>query len=539
MKAKYILVGLLTLSLLTGCADSFLSNDPHNGTLTEDQYNKLDDAIEGSVRGIYSRLYRYTGHDSFGLRSIDMYGDFNAGDIGMTATRYNWFRTDDQGLMYAYRKSYIWSFYYNIIYLCNNCINQIEQKGVPSLTPDEVTLTEEEVTLGQCYGQVLALRGWAYAGLMRYFSDPDVAWDAQDEVIPIYTETQTADVSVIGAPLATQADVNLEIVTDLQNGIDYLNVYEQYLQQSREGKKLYVNSDLAYAFLAYAYLNMGRNEEALSAARTVIERGNFTILPNLELLSTGFYDVENDSWMWGLDVSVLTSTALGSFFGQMDVYTYSYAAAGDVKGIDAKLLTQIKSNPWDGRVDWFRSSAPFTYAPVGKFFCPETKNEAILTDPNMLAKVDRRWLGDQVFMRIESVYMTAAEACYHLNKTDSAIYYLDQIMSQRLRLDEEGKHILPEAQTQYDTYKATLAGGGDVLKNAIIYNWRVELWGEGYGMQTVRRLTKSQELGDNHISRKSVNISEGQTFIFNIPTSENRYNPYIAYDEFAVKDDDE
>ncbi len=539
MKAKYILVGFLTLSLLTGCADSFLSNDPHNGTLLEDQYNQLDDAIEGSVRGIYSRLYRYTGHDGFGLRSIDMYGDFNAGDLGMTTNRYGWFRTDDQGLMYAYRKSYIWSFYYNIIYLCNNCINQIETLGVPSLTPDEDTLTDEDVILGQCYGQVLALRGWAYAGLMRYFSNPDVAWDAQDEIIPIYTETQTADVTVIGAPLATQADVNLEIVTDLTTGIDYLNIYEQYLQQSREGK-LYVNSDLAYAFLAYAYLNMGRNEEALAAARTVIERGNFTILPNLELLSTGFYDVENDSWMWGLDVSVLTATALGSFFGQVDVYTYSYAAAGDVKGIDSKLLLEIQSHPWDGRVDWFRISAPFVNAPAGKFYCPSTKNEAILTDPNMLAKVDRNWLGDQVFMRIESVYLTAAEACYHLNKTDSAVYYLDQIMSQRLRLDETGKKILPEAQTQYDTYKATLVGG-DALKEAIVYNWRVELWGEGYGMQTLRRLTKSQTLGTNHIgSRKNatVSIADGQEFVFNIPTSENRYNPYIAYDEFAEKDED-
>ena len=136
--------------------------------------------------------------------------------------------------------------------------------------------------------------------------------------------------------------------------------------------------------------------------------------------------------------------------------------------------------------------------------------------------MDRNWLNDNVFMRIESIYLTAAEAA--LKKTspdlDEAKKYLTAITDERI-------DTAATAADAYAAYKATLTTEGALLA-AIEYNWRVEMWGEGYGLQTFRRLTKSKKRGGNHYyySGQDVNSSDAQ-FTFERPTSEDNYNPNI------------
>ena len=47
----------------------------------------------------------------------------------------------------------------------------------------------------------------------------------------------------------------------------------------------------------------------------------------------GFNDVYTPGWMWGIDLTSDTGLGLVSWWGQMDVFTYSYAWAGDAKAI--------------------------------------------------------------------------------------------------------------------------------------------------------------------------------------------------------------
>ena len=129
----------------------------------------------------------------------------------------------------------------------------------------------------------------------------------------------------------------------------------------------------------------------MEQAQTVIANGNYTLMTKSELYETGFADVSAHNWMWGEDVTIENTTGLASFFGQVDIHTYSYAAAGDIKGIDSYLYDQIAATGWDARLGWFRSgSEKFPYCPDGKFFCPKTK------DVTALGKVDRNWLCDNV-----------------------------------------------------------------------------------------------------------------------------------------------
>lgn len=526
---KYIFVFAALLGLAS-CSSSFLDKYPQGSTLLEEQYNKLENAVEGAIIGIYQELYKYEGdHDAFSMRAFDMYGDLNCGDMAMSKQQYGWFNAYDEGYMYAYAGGAIWSKYYGMIRLCNNSINAVEAQGRPVLpeTQEEMDLIPAaQQRMAFYYGEVLALRGWCYSKLMNYYCKPTsliAGGLAAEETIPYYSEVEAADPNNMGEARSSALDVYTHINEDLRNAILYMDKYEHIGRAS----KLEVNADVARAMLAYNYLNMEGQEnceKALKYAKEVIDAGHFRILPNDLLLSTGFANVNEASWMWGQDVTVETYTALPSFQGQCDIYTYSYAYAGDVKGIDANLLESVTNMGWDGRVDWWLPAGhEFEYAPAGKFYSPEGKATWERTGEY---GTDHNWLNDNVFMRIESVYLIAAEAALFQTTPDLALAleYLDAIMSQRLRKSD------PDAASKYAAYKATLTNI-DELTKCLAYNWRVEMWGEGYGMQTMRRLTHTNTLGDNHLptrNSQTINYDYGRTFTFMIPTSETRYNQSIG-----------
>lgn len=529
---KYLFATIVLGLALTSCGDSFLTQYPEGGVLLEDQFANLPDNLKGSLLGIYSKMYEYGGdHDEFGLRAIDMYGDIQSGDMAMKRSNYGWFESYERGLFYAYARSYIWSFYYDIINLANLGTMAVEQNAQDIMTTiSSGAEPSETIKLqGYYYGQLLAIRGWAYANLLKFYCDPmDQLEDPMDDekAIPIYTETDVK-AGTLGVKLSTVTEVYERIYEDLSTSIEVLDYYSQY---NARNSKLEVNADVARLMLAYAMLNHGNEENtiiadgknayeiALEKAAEVINSGKYPMLSKAELLTTGFADVDAKNWLWGQDVTVETTTALASFFGQVDIHTYSYAAAGDTKGIDSKLYDEIAATKWDARVDWFNDgkASKGPYCPTRKFYSPAYK------DVLALAKTDREWLCDQVFMRVEVAYLIAAEAAYKLNDETTAKNYLQALCDER---------VLDGKDTEYNTWLGTLSG--DALKNAIIYNWRVEMWGEGYGLQTLRRLTKKVKLGDNHISRGGADIditdaTQSYKFQCEIPTSEYRYNPALA-----------
>ena len=528
-KIQYLFATIVLGATLTACGDSFLSQYPEGGVLLEEQFAQLPDNLKGSIMGIYSKMYEYGGsHDAFGQRSIDMYCDIASGDMAIKKSSYGWFESYERGYFYAYARSYLWSYYYDIINLANLGAIAVEA-NVPEILAaiDSSEEPVEEILLqGYYYGQILALRGWAYAGLLNYFTDPrDAASaDLDADAIPVYTEKEV-QANVLGAPLSTVAEVYDRVYEDLTQAIEIMDAYNKWMQR---GTKLEMNADVARLVLAYAMLNHGEKnvkiadgknayDIALEQAKTVIDGGKYPMLQKAELLTTGFSDVNAKNWMWGQDVTVETTTALASFFGQVDIHSYSYAAAGDTKAIDSKLYDEIAAQGWDARVGWFNSGSDnFPYCPNRKFFNPGTKDETALD------KVDRNWLCDNIFMRVELAYLIAAEAAWSNNDNATAVSYLKQLCSER---------VLDGKDTQFNDWATGLTSTAKV-KAALIYNWRVEMWGEGFGLQTLRRLSKTNSLGKNHLSRADQDVSvDGNYYVTlqcEIPTSETRYNPYLA-----------
>lgn len=519
MKTKLYILAIFAAFAFVSCD---LNQYPGGSTITKDQYENMDDVAEGTVRGVYTLLYAYGGeHDVFGQRSIDLATDLCCGDVAMNSQRYGWFVSDEYGRTYG-RAGYIWSFYYRIIRCCNLAINALDEKGRPELDFDPNTITEEEYANGFYYAELLTIRGWAYAALQRFFCKTPNEIDIYSELsVPIYTEEATLGDTILGAPRSTAIDVYLRVEEDLLTAIDY---FETFNEMERDNK-LEVNVDVARMTLAYSYLNKGENDKALEIAEDLIKFTPATVLPNAEVLTSGFNNVSSKNWIWAEDVTIENTTALASFFGQCDIYSYSYASAGDVKGIDSKLLSEITALGWDIRENWWgnyyrldtKNNSMYQYAPDGKFFSAASDE----------VQGDRDWLSDNVFMRIETAYLIAAEAAYRENNYPLAAEYLTKITDERVK---EGK------DAAYEAYKATLTDA-TALATAIRYNWRVELWGEGYGLQTFRRWGEAVTLGDNHLrsTKEALVPTTDRIFTFVIPSSETNYNPYISTTEMATK----
>ena len=106
MKAFNKIIAVAAIVALSSCADSFLNREPHGSTITQTQYEKLDNTLAGSMRGIYALMYTNssTDHDVFGRRAIDLYTDLLSGDMALTSYSYGWFYTDERGMTSTSRK---------------------------------------------------------------------------------------------------------------------------------------------------------------------------------------------------------------------------------------------------------------------------------------------------------------------------------------------------------------------------------------------------------------------------------------------------
>lgn len=538
MKTIRNILLLTVVALSTACSDNFLHREPAGSTMLHNQYVQLSDKLEGSMRGVYSMLYKNssTDHDAFGQRAIDMYGDLLCGDMALTSEKYGWFVVDERMQTRSYRTSFIWGYYYDIIRNTNlvlalvkeqsDLLEKVAEYGFPTdLETDEV-FTETDLETAVYYAEALTMRGYAYANLVRFFTVPVSEMTEQGltidtyPVLPLYTEDN------MSAPhgLSNMGEVYARIENDLTTAIDYFNAFaDGYVKSS----KLEVDKYVAGGLLAYAYLNKAEYcttqedgktayTNALNRAKEVIETSSYEIIPNDDLLETGFNNLESNSWMWGQNVTTETATGLASFWGHVDIHTYSYAWSGDTKVIDENLKDTIPS--WDGRAKWFndgKEKGQYKDCPDGKFFSEANRYSTKDED------IDREWLSDNVFMRIELMHLIAAEASYYLLDYPTAVDYLTNITDERL-----DKSSLTAAD-EYATYKSSLSNS-NLLLDAIKYNWRIELWGEGYGLQTLKRLTKSMKRGGNHLDSAGKEFGASDpAFLFDIPNSEFTYNPNL------------
>lgn len=468
--------------MLSSCSASWLDTQTNGSTLTQDQFDALTNPTEGLVNGLYSLLYVSNGdHHYFGQKSIDMATDLLSSDMAMTLNAYGWFTdaaTRTCSTASSGRNSYIWSYYYTIIMNANTAIRK--------MAPRQNEFTDDELAV---YAQALTLRAYCYYNLATLYN-PGLINDETADIfvggtglgyssIPIYTENDTTETGLIKEQYVSSVGEAYEFaINDLRTAIAFFDSVD-FVRMN----KLIVDADVARGLLAYCYLEDQQYDKAYQTAKELIDSRHFSIIPYDNVLTTGFVSVEDNSWMWGSDVTIETTTGLASFWGHMDIHTYSYASAGATKAIDDQLFELIPRS--DIRRQWFDTTKKFIND--YKFY---DKARGVLAD-----ELDRRWLNDLVYMRIEEMYLIGAEAAYRDDQFDNSKNLMIELLDQR---DKE----LADKMITW-----TKAEHSNALREQIYYNWRVEMWGEGRALATYKRFGGRKTRGNNHYNGAGEEVS--------------------------------
>ena len=368
---KYIPVAALSLMLLnSGCSDSFLEKSPSDYITSGDleevaKWNT--NILMGQALGTYSTTFAMStggvgGHDDFGKKAVDIATDLMSGDMVIMMKGYGWFemagdltcstRTASQ---FSYQ---FWRYYYRLIKAANEIID--------AAGGDEAKPTGEN---GVYFAQAKALRAHSYFNLVNLYARP-YQEDKTALAIPIYRTQLTSE----AAKKSSVEEVYNLIVKDLTDAIPMLEGYER-----PSGQKDQINQAVAKGMLAYVYLMMGKNGEAARLTQEVIDSKEFTLMNRTEVINSGFSSVSIPGWMWAIDLTTSNSPALPTFWGHMDLFTYSYAYAGGEKLIDG----------------------------------------------------NREWYDDEVYMRVAEMYLINAEANARENNLSEAKISLKALLDER------------------------------------------------------------------------------------------------------------
>ncbi|WP_304335799.1 RagB/SusD family nutrient uptake outer membrane protein [Capnocytophaga leadbetteri] len=463
---------------LTACKKDFLNTSPTEVVSTAPPEVRLN--------GLYLMTYQTgtggtSGHTDFGQKNVDICTDMLCGDMALLAINYHQYQ-DVANLKATQQPSdnynYIpWRYYYRLIYEANKSIAELAS---PKNNSEKYILA-----------QFRALRGYAYFYLMQIFTtkyEPD----SRTNSIPLYT---TADIT--SKPRVKQSEVYAQIISDLEFAVTNLAGFTR-------SKKGMIDKYVAEGLLAYTYAAMGNNQKVADLAQDIVNNSGYPLTTREQIFydtttkkGGGFNDVETKSWMWGVDLITENSFDLISWWGMIDIYTYSYAWAGDGKAMDDKLYAQIRTN--DIRKKQFDEDL----LPSNKFFSPDR-----------VIGGQRKISTDYIYMRVDEFYLLAAEALAKLGQDTQAKTIYKKLLKLRY----------PEATAATDiAYVDALTNAQ--LQDDIYLNTRIELWGEGKSYFAMKRNHKTIERGSNHVEEKNTTFSyDNPRLTFAIPQNESINN---------------
>jgi len=478
---------LVVFATFFSCEKEFLDTSPTSFINVEDagESGQLNPAIlDANLNGIFSMMVNTgtggtTSHEDFGQKGYDIMTDFLSGDLALTANNYNRygdFANLQSTVDYSNNDNYMpWRYYYRVIRSANLVVNSL---GGNDVVP-------ESANTKHSLGQAKALRAYAYFYLSQFYQKE---YNGSEAVLPLYKDA--FDPVLPQAPMSEVFDFMIE---DLSSAITFLSGFERV-------NKTGVNADVAKALLAYVYAAKGDSASNLLAkglADEVIASG-YPLMSITEVVG-GFSDVSTPGWIWGFDVTLANGLDLVSWWGQMDVFTYSYQWAGDKKGIDEGLFAQINDN--DIRKTQFDTANGLQ--PRNKFY-----------NAGRVIGGQRNIEDDYVYMRVAEMYLLSAEMAAKEGQDGAAKSRLKELLSQRF--------------SNASDYAYVDGLGGSDLLDEVVLQTRIELWGEGKSYLSMKRNKQTMTRGSNHVFHAGLSVPHtDDRLTFEVPRAEIQNNPFI------------
>mgnify|MGYP000719023257 CR=1 FL=1 len=482
---KKLLIAFIAVALFS-CSDDFLSTNPTE-FVSSDRIGEIAEfdpsILDGFLTGVYATMYTpgtggTTGHDDLGHKGMDIFTDMMSSDMVLAGLNYGWYRgvTDYTWLEdISNNRNYVpWRYYYRVIFQANAVIDALG--GTDAVLESEASRWS--------MGQAKAMRAYGYFYLSQLLQTD---YDPNEAILPIYLSVSA------NTPQAPMGEVMALIEDDLTEAIDYLDTFDR-------GGKFEVNKPVAQGLLAYAYAAQGKYAEALPLCQDIINNGGFTLVQDDEITG-GFNEVTTPGWMWGANITPDIGLNLVSWWGKVDIFTYSYAWAGDPKTIDESLFNQMR--PSDKRIAQWGNASYGPYVPSQKFWNPDRTIGGSSADNNTM---------DYIYMRVAEFHLLGAESAAKSGNEGMARTMLKNFVS--TRVDDA-------------SYVDGLSGGA--LIGEISFQTRMELWGEGKSYLLMKRNDESRTRGSNHILLSGATIAHDEpraTFL--IPQQESLNNPFIT-----------
>lgn len=534
MNNRYFVALLGSAMLLTtSCSD--LDTNPSGSTMSDGQLNEVlaqdPSKLKSEVSGMYANMIEYgaitqwygTGqprHYDFGYASTMMMMDASGQDEPSQVSGYNWYnkplrfvdRTANSETTY-----FIWNQCYKNIKVANDVLKSVDLENLSDVAKSYV-------------GQAYAMRAFEYFTLIQIYQ---FSYKGHEDAagVPIVTE-KTAEAEANNNPRAAVKDVYKQIMDDLNTAIDYLT-------DSRSAKSE-INRQVAYGLRARVNLVMQNWSDAAADAKKAAE--GYTPLSKDAAAAPGFNDVSASNWIWGNIVdesNVIVQSGILNFPSMMCSFTGNgYSPTYACRMINSKLWKEIPST--DVRKGWWIDENLNSPIVNPKYVVHQEDEDEDGNVVKYLAVYNQT--GDEV-ADITEPYTNVKFGAYknqygnELNACDIPLMRVEEMILIQAEATamggnvEEGKRILENFVRTYRdpsyTCNATTAEG---VQDAVWFQRRVELWGEGFSFTDLLRLKKPLDrTGANYeVSVRFKLPAESPIFLYLIPEDEENHNEALV-----------
>lgn len=533
MNNRYFVALLGSAMLLTtSCSD--LDTNPSGSTMSDGQLNEVlaqdQSKLKSEVSGMYANMIEYgaitqwygTGqprHYDFGYASTMMMMDASGQDEPSQVSGYNWYnkplrfvdRTANSETTY-----FIWNQCYKNIKAANDVLKSVDLENLSDVAKSYV-------------GQAYAMRAFEYFTLIQLYQ---FSYKGHEDAagVPIVTE-KTAEAEA-NNPRAAVKDVYKQIMDDLNTAIDYLT-------DSRSAKSE-INRQVAYGLRARVNLVMQNWSDAAADAKKAAE--GYTPLSKDAAAAPGFNDVSASNWIWGNIVDEsndIVQSGILNFPSMMCSFTGNgYSPTYACRMINSKLWKEIPST--DVRKGWWIDENLNSPIVNPKYVVHQEDEDEDGNVVKYLAVYNQT--GDEV-ADITEPYTNVKFGAYknqygnELNACDIPLMRVEEMILIQAEATamggnvEEGKRILENFVRTYRdpsyTCNATTAEG---VQDAVWFQRRVELWGEGFSFTDLLRLKKPLDrTGANYeVSVRFKLPAESPIFLYLIPEDEENHNEALV-----------
>ena len=443
-RAKFISIVLTGMVvILGGCKKDWLDTYPTTSVSAADAVKTTQNAW-AALNGIHRVMYtQYDAQGQAGEGSQNIFRDLMGEDIvyplanGSTGLigflRWQTHRNVTDGFL-----RYVYRFYYRLISNANVLIEGIDAADGPEADKKYIK------------GQALAYRAWCHFQLVQLWGSRYIAGQSNTQLgVPLMIKG-----TLEGQPRASVEEVYTQINKDLAEAKTLLAGYVR----SGTAIKSNFNVNVVSGIQARVALTQGKWDEAATLA--VAARQGFTLMTNTEYLS-GFNKTTNQEWMWGSTQISDHNTFFYSYFAYMSANFNSTVLRTQPRAINATLWTSIPATDIRKKC-WDLTGANVPIPPGG----------ARVPYQNMkyLAASDALSTGDVVYMRAAEMYLIEAEARARLGQFAPAQDALFTLLKNR------------------DASYVKSTSTGQTLIDEIMWNRRVEFWGEGFRFTDLKRL---------------------------------------------------